>query len=219
MTDSSDTYEALNTQRKLRVVSILTAAGKAGLEPLGLKRMHTIAYMADALAPVWDMQILDAQLLKQAGGPMSPTLQRDIDRLVGMGVVIATNVHHTLETSGWRLSAEYCLNQGLAIPILNAALGFDEHAAMYQFVEEVVFAVSAMSLEAIERATESDAAYADPLVDVGGLLDLVAKDETNKTARIARHFGDLVTPGIRITDAEMTHLYVRHLFRRLQNVA
>src|ERR1700687_2575811 len=75
-------------QRRIRLLVLLSAAERAGLVPLRILRLHSFAYLSNVLAPVWDMPALDGKVLKRHGGPFYPALQRDLDRLVGMGRVL-----------------------------------------------------------------------------------------------------------------------------------
>jgi hypothetical protein len=210
-----------HVRRQLRVVAILHAAERAGLTPLATRPFHTIAYFADALAPVWGLRILDAQLLKQRDGPLSPTFQRDVDRLVGRGVVIPYQVTHRPDRDGnWRLDASYELNHSFADPILQTVTSFESFADELAFVREVVYAISGLGELELVDASTSDAAYADELVAFGGLLDLSARDRRpNATARVALRFGELLQADLKLESAEMLHLYVRELYRRLQRAA
>jgi hypothetical protein len=208
-------------RRQLRVIAILESAEHAGLAPLESGPFHTIAYFADALAPVWGLRILDAQLLKQREGPLSPTFQHDIDRLVGQGVVTPHRITHRLDRDGnWRLDASYSLNSTFATPILEAAASFERFASELAFVREVVYAISGLGELELAEASTSDAAYGSEVVAIGGLLDLSARDERpNPTARVALRFGELLEPDLNLASAEMVHLYVRELYRRLQHAA
>jgi hypothetical protein len=208
-------------RRQFRVVAILSAAERAGLIPLETRAFHTIAYFSDALAPVWGLRILDAQLLKQREGPLSPSFQHDIDRLVGRGVIIPYDVKHILDRDkNWRLEASYSLNHDFAEQIIEVASSFERYAEELAFVREVVYAMSALGEPALREATISDAAYGDELIAFGNLLDLAARGRRpNATARVALRFGELLEPQLQLASAEMIHLYVRELYRRLQHAA
>jgi hypothetical protein len=209
-----------HVRRRMRVIAILAAADRAGLAPLPSVQLHTIAYFADALSPVWGLRILDSQLLKRRAGPLSPTLQYDVDVLVGRGVVLAESVRHVFDDANWRLEASYHLNLELARPILEVASSFEEQASHLHFVGEVVNAVSGLGPDGIVDASASDAAYSDVLVDFGGLLDIGGeRSESNLTARVAMRFGDLMQEDLALSDAEMVHLYVRELYKRLERAA
>jgi len=209
-----------DARRRIRIVAILDGAERAGITPLPLLQLHTIAYFADALAPVWDLRILDAQLLKRRAGPMSPVLQAEVDRLVGRGVLIPSSVRHVLDDAEWRLEACYRLNLELADPILSAANSFEFQAKHLAFVREVVYSVSSLGASGIDTASTSDASYGSVMVDTGGLVDIEGDaGEPNETARVALRFGELMQSDISLTDSEMVHLYVRELYNRMTRVA
>ena len=72
-------------RRQARILTLLDSATEAGLAPIGIIPFHAFAYLANVLAPVWDMPAMDGKILKRLGGPFYPVLQRDLDRLVGRG--------------------------------------------------------------------------------------------------------------------------------------
>jgi hypothetical protein len=220
MTSDND-YAFKQIRRQLRVIAILLAASDTDLIPLPAEQLHAIAFFADTLAPVWDLRIIDAQLLKRDGSPMSPSLQRDLDLLVGRGVVFASSVRHKLDPAGnWRLDANYELNGAFADPIVRAAKRFDRERSHFAFVREVVYAMSALGLVGITDATATDASYGNELVDVGGLIDIAGEDvRGNQTVRVARRFAELVEADVTLSSAEMVHLYVRELYKRVARVA
>lgn len=203
------------------MLAILAGARRAGIAPLPLGQLHTIAYFADAMAPVWQVSILDAHLLKLRSGPFAPPLQADIDHLVGIGVVTPTHVEHVRDEDGtWRLGASYELNDVFAAPIFQQAMTFAERTAEMRFVEEVVLAVSSLSPPAIEAAVASDASYGDVEVATDGLVDISQDgNEPNLSARVALRFGELMRSKVTLSPAEMVHLYVRELDKRLHRVA
>lgn len=204
-----------HVRRQLRVIGILAAAGEAGLIPFGARQLQTVGFFADALAPVWDVQILDAQLLKRRDSPNSSVIQADVDRLVGLGVLIATDVRHCEDADRlWRLEAEYALNAEFAEPILAAAREFDTYAREFAFLTEVVLALAGFGALQIDRASAFDASYGDAIVDPGSMVDL-ASAEGNQTARVAVRFDELLSPDISLSDSEMIHLYLRELYDRL----
>jgi hypothetical protein len=205
--------EPLDIERKLRVLAILDAGEEIGLMPLPVEALHATAYFVDALAPVWDIPIIDGRILKRYR-PYYPALQADLDRLVGCGVVLVEDVRYgQAEDDSWRLEGSYRLNHMFADRILACAREMQGQARQLRFVREVVFATSGLGLIGVSDASDVDAAYSDPLIDIGGMIDVAPDDEPNPTARIALRFGDLL-PGL--STAEMTNLYVRELYSRMQ---
>jgi hypothetical protein len=211
--------ELQQTERKLRLLAILDSCRHAGLSPTSIAVVHTIAYLADALAPVWDLPILDGQILKRKRHPFFPALQRDLDLLVGQGVVQVARVRYlpSEDRNGWQLDAHYMLESEFSERILSVARSHELQARKLKFIREVVYAASGLGSNGIDNLGEVDAAYSDPLVDVGGLLDIdTAPDRTNATAEVALRFSKLTQDSQDLTNAELVHLYVRHLYARMQ---
>jgi hypothetical protein len=211
--------ELQRTERKLRLIGILDACRLAGLSPTSIATVHTIAYLADALAPVWNLPILDGQVLKLRRRPFFPGLQRDLDLLVGQGVVQVARVKYLRndDSPGWRLDAHYSLDSEFSERILSVARSFELQEKRLKFIREVVYAASGLGPDGIGNIGEIDAAYSDPLVAVGGVVDIDTEfGRANATARVALRFGQLTSDSSELTDSELVHLYVRHLYARMQ---
>jgi len=202
--------------RRLRVIGLLDAAERIGATPLRLEPLHVIAYFTDALAPVWNLPVLDGQILKRVR-PYYPALQTDVDELVGCGIVEVSGVRYVGAAGQWTLEARYRLNRQFADRILRVAEAFPLRAAELAFVREVVYATSGLGVEGLEVAGELDATYSDPLIDVGGLIE-VERDQGagyNATATAALRFGALLGAESQVSTAEMVNLYVRRLYSRM----
>ncbi len=74
---------------------------------------------------------------------------------------------------------------------------------------------SALSDEDLDVAVNQDAAYSDPLVSVGNVLDFGEWRQINYSARAARYFDEVIPGGGHATRGEKLHLYARHLLRRI----
>jgi hypothetical protein len=211
--------EMAQTERQLRLLAILDACERIGLVPVEMQTLHVLAYLSDALAPVWHLPILDGQVLKRRNYPFFPSTQHDLDRLVGCGAVEVSDVQHTYSRSdGWRLDAAYALNRQLADPIIEELSRHEGPDRAHSFVREVVYAASGLGFEGIGHISATDAAYSNPLVDFGGLVDIESEDGPNPTAGVAMRFQRLTRDRATLSDAETVHLYVRHLYSRM-NVA
>ena len=205
--------ELRDVERQLRILAILTASEELGLVPLPVDALHAIAYFTDALAPVWNIPVIDGRILKRHR-PYYPALQADLDRLVGLGVTVIEDVHYAqAEDESWRLAGSYRLNHSFADPILVCAESMAQQAQGLRFVREVVFATSGLGVSGVSEASAVDATYSDPLIDIGGMIDVAPDDELNTTTRVALRFGHLVSG---LSTAEMTNLYVRQLYARMQ---
>jgi hypothetical protein len=214
---TDDERFSASIRRRVRLVVLLEASRQAGIEPLPTLRLHLIAYLANVLSPVWDMPSVDGSVLKRRGGPFYPDLQRDLDRLVGLGVVYVENLRHQrLDDDHYRLEGTYRLNSVFAKPILAYLQGMPEEEAATRFVRELVLALSSLSDEELDRAITQDATYANPMIGNDNVIDLDEWTGANYSAAAAEKVGDLVPTGAVVGASEKVHLYVRHLRRRLQ---
>ena len=206
----------ISLQRRIRLVVLLNAAELAGLSPISVLRLHAFAYLSNVLAPVWDMPVLDGKLLKRRGGPFYPSLQRDLDRLIGLGVVVISGLTHVHdEENHWRLEGAYRLNRRFAEPILSSIASFGGGPYVAAFVQELAYALSALTESELDRAFLEDATYSDPNVDIGNVVDFAEWQDLNYSARAARFFDRLMPGRSGATPGEKLHLYVRHLHRRM----
>jgi hypothetical protein len=206
-------------RRRIRLILLLDAAENAGLTPLPILHLHTLAYMTNVLSPVWDVPVLEGKVLKRRGNPFYPLLQQDLDRLVGTGVVLVSNISHVLnEDQRWRLEGDYRLHRPFADRILERVKAFEDDRGLMRFIQELAYALSALSSDDLGRSTTEDATYADPMIDVGNVVDFAEWEEMNYSANAARHFKGILPGGARATSGEMLHLYVHHLYGRLQSV-
>ena len=162
------------------------------------------------------MPPFDGKILKRRGSPFYPVLQSDLDRLVGMGVVLISNISHVRdEEKRWRLEGVYHLNHGFADRILKQIVQFESERHLVTFFQELAYALSALSDDDFGSATNQDATYADPVIDAGNVVDFAEWQDVNYSANAARYFERVLPSGTQTTQAEMLHLYFHHLYRRL----
>jgi len=198
---------------------LLDSAEKAGLAPIPILRLHTVAFLSNILAPVWDSVVMDGKIFKRRGGPFYPRLQHELDRLVGMGIVHISDLGHSKDEQGdWRLEGSYTLNTEFSDPILRAIQENEYDGRARKFIQELLFAISALTDDEIDNAVREDATYSDELVDYGNVLDFAEWQDKNFSSNAARHFGESFQEGISCTSGEMLHLYIRHLKARLSSV-
>lgn len=204
------------TSRRVRLLTILKCAEETGFTPLPGPAVHTIAYLADALSPVWGLPIMDAQVLKRRTRPNFPALQRDLDALVGLGVVRVDELQIAKRSSDDSpVHATFRLTE-LAEPALIAVHASDHFRRQFDFVREVTFAAAALGPNGLGSIGTVDASYADPFADFGSVIDLgEVPSHGQTTAQVARRFRE-IAPDADLTDAQLVHLYLRHLYSRLR---
>ena len=200
--------------RRLRLVQLLDAAEAAGLAPVKLLRLHAFAFLANLLSPVWELWPQDGKILKRRGGPFYPELQRDLDRLVGMGVVSIENLDYKKDQwKRWCLEGDYALLYDRAEPILQAATEFEDERRVQRFLRELAFALAALSEDEFDQAMIEDATYADPRAVPGQVIDFDEWRRANYTANAANYFDHVMPLGLKASPGEKIQLYVRHLER------
>jgi hypothetical protein len=208
--------ELASIRHSIRLVILMEAAENAGAAPIRILHLHTLAYLSNVLAPVWDMPALEGKVLKRHGGPFYPMLQRDLDSLVGRGVALISGLDHVRdEDKRWRLEGSYRLNRVFADPILDGLLRFAEEQRLVSFIRELALAISALSDDDLHDTTKEDATYSDPLIAIGNVVDFGEWRMKNYTANAANKFDQLLPGGDRATRGEKLHLYVRHLQARM----
>ena len=214
MISASDTRYSeteLTQRRQLRVLVLLEAAAAAGLEPVRLPMLHNLAYLSNALAPVWQLDPFDGAVLKRRGSPYYPTLQWDVDRLVGCGLLHVQDVRYVKVDDRWQIDASYCLNRSMTRPVLEAgrAVGFEP--GLEDFCNALAQAMSAFPPEEVGRLLSEDAAYGNPAVNVSNVVNFAESHGVNFATNAARAF----RPDIPLTAGERVNLYVNHLHARL----
>lgn len=214
----SAAFDFGSAERRVRIVTILDAAERAGLVPIRITQLHAAAYLSNVLAPVWQLVPLDGKLLKRRGGPFYPEIQYELDRMVGQGVVRISGVSHVLdELSGWRLEGSYRLNHHFADRIVRKIDSFQDEYETATSIRELLFALAALADDELDQAISQDATYMDPSVDVGSVIDFDEWAHDNFSANAAAYFANFTDARRLTTPGEKVHLYVSHLKGRLEH--
>ena len=198
-------------RRRIRIILLLYGSEQAGITPIRLRRLHIYAYLSNVLAPVWDTRVFDGQLLKRRGGPFYPALQHDLDRLVGMGLVLMTNIRHILDDDNqWKLDGACSLNRELVGTALTVIRSFPQEHEIQSFLSELAYAVSALSDTDFDLLPGEDPTYSDSSVGYENVVDFGIWRKLNYSANAAQHFASVLENATR---GELLHLYARQLVR------
>ena len=209
------TEEFDRLKRQLRVLMIASCAARAGMNIVGAKTFHAIAYLANALAPVWRMSPLNAEVLRLTGSPYDPELQLEIDVLVGRGLLLIDRVSYEQDAGAqWRLEADYRLNRALALPVIDLLLSFDDERDTYSAILEVCLSLAPMDENEIVAALLTDASYSDESAGPGTVIELFKDGRINESARVASKFARILGGDDQFpVPSEEVNLYIRHLYR------
>ncbi len=203
-------------RRRIRLLMLLEASEFAGLAPIGIIQLHTLAYLSNVLAPVWKLAPLDGKVMKRRGAPFYPVLQHDLDELVAHGLALTTNLGYARDIDDrWRLDGDFCLNHKFADAVIEQYRSFYVESRLAAFVEELVYAFSALSEEDLKLVALEDAAYAYKLISFGNVVDFGEWRSLNYSTNAANYFKYVLPGGSSPTLGEKLHLYARHLYGRL----
>jgi hypothetical protein len=216
-------------RQRARIIQILDASERVAISPLRAGRLHAFAYLADVLSPVWGLPAFDGKVLKIEGGPHYPDLQREIDRLVVLGLINISEVRYIPQPDGGaRIDALYSLNLDSPVlaPILGALGARGRSAALdprdsdvYSFLLDLAGALATVPEEEIDKAATVDVTYADQRVDLSNVIDFgrwttdVYAD--NLSLRTVDRFQHFLPDDASLSSGEKLYLYASFMGRRV----
>lgn len=203
-------------RRHAVLVGLFDAVERSGARPVDSRLMHTLWYLSNALAPAWGLPPFDSAVLKTEGQPYFPSLQLDIDSLVGMGMLVVAEIRTVDEEQ--RMQGRFVLNRQFADRVLAVMREIPEDRDLLEFLDDVVQAANRLSGGEQVVALTEDATYGDPGVDSGTVIDLglwARRDATTPTQYILDRLRSVA--GRDLMPAELMEMYVDHLGRRLRN--
>lgn len=200
---------------RMWLLSLLDAAERTGIAPLSVERLHRLVYLANAMAPVYDLLTPDGYILKFKRGPFFPEVQWDIDRLSVQGLAAVSGLKRMKDDQGWWFEANYSLTRtGMAAVDHALLLGEARHKA--SFLREVVRAFAAILRDEANDEPPGDADdvllkdVAFTRADLEGPIDFRTASE-NLTALAAGAIGLRVGGDRSVGRRAEVHLYFRYL--------
>lgn len=207
---------ALDTRRRpVRVLALLDSLARAGIEPVPLRVLHELAYLANVLAPVFDLVPFSASLLKRANGPYYPELQVTVDSMVGKCMVDVTDIQcmQDEDDGGHRLDAHYRLNYELSRASIEAYREVYAGSSELFFIDELAAAYSMLSDEQMGHAAREDARYGDDHVDTNDVIDF-GQWNNARQANFSTNAALSFRPGKNLAPAERLYMYMAHMQER-----
>jgi hypothetical protein len=215
-------------KRRARVLLLLDAAERAGVAPLDTARLHAFAYLADVLSPVWGLPAFDGVILKSAGGPFYRDLQREIDRLVVMGLIEVSNLRYDdRPRNGARIMGNYALRfESKYLEPLLSALGARDVSTsidtrdhrLHRFLVELAAALARLPDDEIDKAASVDVTYSNPRIASNNLVEFTVvgdDDDANPSVTTAKRFNTFVPRDVKLSSGEQVFLYASYLGKRI----
>lgn len=202
-------------RQPLRVLALLDGLARASVFNASLRAVHELAYLANVLAPVFELSAVSASLLKRRGGPYYPELQQTIDLLVGCGMVTVSGLRyvHIAEEGRYRMDAEYALDETLTTDVLEHYRDVYWETGEPHFIEQLTAAYAVLNEDLTGGAVLQDARYADDDVDTNDVIDF-GEWSVLEAANFSFNAAMAFRPGEPLQPAERLFMYMEHMQRR-----
>ena len=134
---------------RMWILLLLDASERSGVAPLSVERLHRLVYLANTLAPVYELLVPDGYIRqKYRRGPFFPAVHYDIGRLVAQGLVRAIDFEAVKDDLGYWMSANYSLPKA-GMTVVDEALSVETVRPKALYLREVALAFA--GLDALDR--------------------------------------------------------------------
>jgi hypothetical protein len=208
--------ELQRIKKSVRLLQLLNAAENAALTPIELRKLHSFAYLADVLSPVWMLLPFEARLAKTGKSPYFPDLQRELDLLVASGLVQVTQLNYTRLASRVNFTACYALRyESENVSAILGMLNDDEEGLKEQnYLFQLANALATLRDDDIAAAATEDASYSDPALSLQDYIELA--DRPGKESRTERAVSDFskLFPYTQMPPSRRLYMYAHYLGRK-----
>ena len=162
----------------------------------------------------------EGSVLKEHGSPFFPVVQRELDVLVGDGLIRVADLSlSTSEASGEpRLIASFSLEREKCVKLLAAIRILPDEIQSESFLLELADAFVGIHPELRDDVAVVDAAYSDPSIAEGRIVDFaewVSSTNDNASWRVAQEFQRFAPDNVSLSRAEKLVMYMRLMKRRV----
>lgn len=143
---------------RMWLLLLLDASERSGIAPLSVERLHRLVYLANTLAPVYDLLVPDGYILKYRRGPFFPAVHKDVGRLVAQGLVTASKLRPIHDDLGYWISADYTLSSR-GMHVVDEAIRVETVGPKAVYLREVALAFANLDGEDRDEAALLDVNY------------------------------------------------------------
>lgn len=200
---------------RARVLQIVAALEEAGATPIANRDLHAVAYLANVLSPMWDIDPLEGSVLKSREGPRSTLFEQQLDSCVSRGLITVVSLDDDLESPN-RLSATYRIDAARARPVLAVINGFPDERQVRTFLNELAFAFADIDPDLRDDTAVEDAAWTNPSVADNRVVDFAefVEQSGNPSFNVMQSLQRYAPKGVTYSRAEKLAMYLRLLKRR-----
>lgn len=198
--------------RLLQMLSVLERTGGAAVST---DTLNAFAYFANVLSPLWDIDPIEGSVLKQ-GAPRFPSLELELDALVGAGLVTVISLTQPTAGAGSSVVATFRINHEKSAPLLDSIRMLPDEQSAESFLLDLASAFLEIRPDRQDDAAISDAAYSNPKVAHGRVVDFaewVSPRRGNAAWNVAQSFQRYVPERVTLSRAEKLVMYM-HLMKR-----
>lgn len=189
---------------------LIANASKFGLTPLSKLRFHRLFYFANCLAPVFGITPLETAIVKYHRGPFYPNAQELVDRLVGIGLIKASQVQHIQDSDGTWMGALYRPTPKLFHAVNSLSL-IHENKKISYFFSELIRSYALQEDDYLDTLALFDSTYGDEDKSLGIVIDF-KEAALNLSSREAESFSELPKNDLSfVRDNDKIHLYLSYL--------
>lgn len=196
--------------RRYWILALLAGIEEAGASPIALRNFSLLAYLANVVAQCYGVSALNPTVLKRPEGPMYPLLNWDVDRMVGMGLILVSNV--VIDSDNNPGNVSYAISEK-GLLVLDGCKQLQSKLAMIAESlrsTALAYARNRSTLTA-EKIAKFDANYADSTVSNGGVIDFGDWTDVNASANSVDFILDRISVALRKDPAMGVNLYAHYL--------
>ena len=196
---------------------MLSAIERTGGAAISLESLNAFAYFANVLSPLWDIEPVEGSVLKD-GAPRFPSLEAELDKLVGEGLVRVASLAIAAAVEGSpAFTALFRIDTAKAAPVLKIIQTLPDELSSQGFLLELAAAFLDIRPDLQDDAAKKDAAYSNPEVSMGRVVDFaewVSPTKGNASWNVAQSFQRYVPEEVTLSRAEKLVMYMSLMKRR-----
>ncbi|MDO8777144.1 MAG: hypothetical protein Q7K57_52220 [Burkholderiaceae bacterium] len=204
--------KSVTLQRRTWLLSLLSFANKAGIDPLPKNQLHSLIFFANCLAPIYEEVAHDARVIKHDFGPFYPDAQWDIDRMVAQGLISVSGIRYRRISLSWWMDSDYRISSS-GTRVQELSLTTPVLARTSNFIKELTETYASMSVQTADEAFLYDAIYETPAMPTWASLVFDSVDK-NLSVLTAEAFDQFLPSGHIFSSRERVELYLQYLKER-----
>lgn len=202
---------------RARLLQMLSAIERTGGIAISLESLNAFAYFSNVLSPLWEIEPVEGSVLKD-GAPRFPSLEAELDRLVGEGLVkVASLGIETPPQGSPAFTALFRIDAAKAAPTLQIIQALPDEESSEGFLLELAAAFLDIRPDRQDEAAMKDAAYSNPKVSTGRVVDFaewVSPTRDNASWNVAQAFQRYAPEKVTLNRAEKLVMYMNLMKRR-----